>query len=109
VNTPMVLACPDLAVGDLHIFAASDVDAVSVRTPVGSSDGQACQLHIVAVLDRHVDLLAVDNFQILHPQILAEMERQSSRGLLAWLSKKKKIKVLTLGHQDTFKYLNSNS
>jgi hypothetical protein len=35
-----------------------------------------------------VDLLAVDNFQILHPQIRAEVERERGWSLLARLRKK---------------------
>ena len=56
-----LLTCLDLAVGDLHIVAVCDVDAVSVRTGAGRCDRQSCQLHTGAIFDGHVNLLAVDN------------------------------------------------
>ena len=92
----MLLTSLDLAVRDLHIFAASDVDAVGVWARARCSNRQTCQVRIGAVFHRHVDLLAVHNFQILHPQIRAEVERQSGRSLLARLHRK-----VVLG-QDTF-------
>ena len=83
-----VLTGLDLAVCDPYIFAPSDVDAVSVRARAGRCDGQPFELHIGAILDRHVDLLAVHNFQILHPQIGAIVERQSRWSFLARLKKR---------------------
>jgi len=82
-----IITSLDLAVGDLHIVAAGDVDAVGVRTRARSGDGQACHLYVTAVLNGHVDLLAVDDLQILHSQTRAVVERQSRWGLLARLQK----------------------
>ena len=92
----MLLTSLDLAVRDLHIFAASDVDAVGVWARARCSNRQTCQVRIGAVFHRRVDLLAVHNFQILHPQIRAEVERESGWSLLARLRRK-----VVLG-QDTF-------
>lgn len=80
-----LLTSLDLAVGDLHIPAACDVDAVGVGTGAGRRDRQACQLHAGAILDGHVHLLAVDDLQVLHPQARAVVERQRRRRLLARL------------------------
>ena len=70
----ILLTSLDLAICDPHIFAPSDVNAVSVRARARCCDGQLRQLHIAAVLDRHVDLLAIHNFQIVHLQIGAVVE-----------------------------------
>jgi hypothetical protein len=70
----ILLTSLDLAICDPHIFASSDVNAVSVRTRTRCCDGQLRQLRIGAVLDRHVDLLAIHNFQIVHLQIGAVVE-----------------------------------
>jgi len=70
----ILLTSLDLAICDPHIFAPSDVNAVSVRARARCCDGQLRQLHIGAVLDRHVDLLAIHNFQIVHLQIGAVVE-----------------------------------
>ena len=90
----MLLTSLDLAVRDLHIFAASDVDAVGVRARARSSDRQTCQVRIGAVFHRHVDLLAVDDLQILHSQTRAVVERQSRWGLLARLQKVKQSQLV---------------
>ena len=64
----------DFAVGDLHIFTAGDVDSVGVGTSSGRCDGQSCQLYTAAILDRHVNLLAIHDFETLYPQIRAVVE-----------------------------------
>ena len=73
------------------------MDAVSVRARAGRCDGQPFELHIGAILDRHVDLLTVHNFQILHPQIGAIVERQSRWSFLARL-KKREANYAKSGH-----------
>ena len=83
----LIITSLDVAVRDLHIVAPGDVDAVGVRARARSSDGQACHLYVAAVLNGHVDLLAVDDLQILHSQTRAVVERQSRWGLLARLQK----------------------
>ena len=70
----ILLTSLDLTICDPHIFAPSDVNPVSVRARARCCDGQLRQLHIGAVLDRHVDLLAIHNFQIDHLQIGAVVE-----------------------------------
>ena len=55
---------------NLHVFATSDMNTIGVRARIVCRNGYMCQLDVVAVLHRDMDLLDVYDFQVLRCEIV---------------------------------------
>lgn len=71
-----VVAGADPALGDLHILAAPDVDAVRVRAAPRRGDGEPPHLDAGALKDDDVHLRAVLAAQLAHLQVVAHHQLQ---------------------------------
>lgn len=69
-----IITCSDRAAFNADVLGACNVNSVSIWASLRGSYDKTWNLHIVALFDGNMDLLAVFNIQLVHVQVIARVE-----------------------------------